>query len=80
MKIFSIKRMIGLAAVAGAVAYARKNGGFKNAFNQLVKKGEAFAKDISAKQKQPAESMSGFKSEPATTSSSSYIKNGYDTH
>ena len=38
MKIFSIKRVLGLAAIGGAVAYARKHGGFKNAFKGLVQK------------------------------------------
>jgi hypothetical protein len=38
MKIFSIKRLIGLAAVYGAVNYAKKNGGAKAAFEGLVGK------------------------------------------
>jgi hypothetical protein len=44
MKIFTIKRVLGAAAIYGAVLYARKHGGAKNAFNELLGK----AKDVTA--------------------------------
>ncbi len=47
MKIFGIKRILGLAAIYGAVQYAKKNGGAKNAFNGLLDK----AKDLAGKVK-----------------------------
>ena len=48
MKIFSLKRILGLAAIGGAVAYARKHGGFQNAFSELKVK----ANDLIAKGKE----------------------------
>ncbi len=47
MKIFGIKRILGLAAIYGAVQYAKKNGGAKKAFNGLLDK----AKDLAGKVK-----------------------------
>ena len=45
MKIFSIKSVIGLAAIGGVAAYVRKQGGFRNAFDKLLaKKDELLAK------------------------------------
>jgi len=38
MKLFSIKRLVGLGAVYAAVQYARRHGGAKNAFNELLGK------------------------------------------
>ena len=38
MKLFSIRRLIGLGAIYGAVQYARRHGGPKNAFNELLGK------------------------------------------
>lgn len=38
MKLFSIKRLIGLGAVYAAIQYARRHGGPKNAFNELLGK------------------------------------------
>lgn len=38
MKIFSIKRLLGLAALYGAAQYAKKHGGARNAFNGLLDK------------------------------------------
>ncbi len=38
MKLFSIKRLIGLGAIYAAVQYARRHGGAKNAFNELLGK------------------------------------------
>ena len=46
MKIFSIKRLIGLGAIYGAVQYARKHGGAKNAFNGLLDKAKDFAAGV----------------------------------
>ena len=37
MKIFSVKRMLGLAAIAGVAIYVRKHGGIKNTFDQLLR-------------------------------------------
>ncbi|MBA3453203.1 MAG: hypothetical protein H0T42_08935 [Deltaproteobacteria bacterium] len=38
MKIFSIRNMLGLAAVYGASQYAKKHGGFRPAFEGLLAK------------------------------------------
>jgi hypothetical protein len=38
MKIFSIRNLLGVAAVYGAVQYAKKNGGARNAFEGLLAK------------------------------------------
>ncbi len=43
MKIFGIKRILGLAAIYGAVQYAKKNGGARNAFNGLLDKAKELA-------------------------------------
>ena len=37
MKIFSVRRIIGLAAIAGTVMYVRKHGGIRNAFDHLMR-------------------------------------------
>lgn len=48
MKIFSIKNLLGIAAIGGVVAYARKQGGFKKAFESLIaKKEEVLARPAS---------------------------------
>ncbi len=66
MKILSIKRLLGLAAVYGAVQYARKNGGAKNAFNGLLDK----AKDLAGQVKDQVGSIaSDVKSEASPESS-----------
>ncbi len=70
MKIFSIKRMIGLAAVGGAVAYARKNGGFKNVFNQLMTKKD----ELLAKVNQTGQNAQDTMQTPAVNPVSSYGK------
>ncbi|MDB4963787.1 MAG: hypothetical protein JWP01_3786 [Myxococcales bacterium] len=49
MKLFSIKRLIGLAAVYGAVNYAKKNGGAKAAFEGLVGKAKEALNAANAK-------------------------------
>ncbi len=46
MRILSIRNLLGAAAVYGAVQYARKNGGFQNAFQQLSGKIRQAAKDL----------------------------------
>jgi hypothetical protein len=38
MKIFSVRNMIGLAAIGLGYAYVRKQGGFKAAFNKIASK------------------------------------------
>ena len=43
MKVLSFKRLVGLAAIGGAYAYARKHGGFKNAFDHLMSKKDELA-------------------------------------
>jgi hypothetical protein len=49
MKIFSVKRMLGLAAIGGAIAYARKHGGFKQAFNDLMAKKDDLLRQVKDK-------------------------------
>ena len=38
MKIFSIRNLLGVAAIYGAAQYAKKNGGARNAFEGLLAK------------------------------------------
>ena len=38
MKIFSLRNMVGLAAIYGAAQYAKKHGGVRNALTGLVDK------------------------------------------
>jgi hypothetical protein len=38
MKLFSIKRLIGLGAIYAGIQYARRHGGPRNAFNELLGK------------------------------------------
>ena len=49
MKVFSFRNIIGLAAIGGAYAYAKKHGGFKNAFDNLMQKKDELVKDLGAK-------------------------------
>ena len=56
MKIFTIKRVLGLAAIGGAVAYAQKHGGFKNAFKGLVAKKDELLKETAESTTLPATS------------------------
>ena len=44
MKMLSLKNLLGLGAIGGALYYARKNGGIENAFNGLLAKARG-AKD-----------------------------------
>ena len=44
MKMLSLKNLIGLGAIGGAMYYARKNGGFGNLWNQITAKAKE-AKD-----------------------------------
>jgi len=46
MKVFSFRNIVGLAAIGGAYAYAKKHGGFKNAFDHLMKKKDELVKDF----------------------------------
>ena len=68
MKIFSLKRIIGLAAIGGAVAYARKHGGFKAAFDDLKVK----ANDLVAKGKEQLEANKPAAAASSNVSGSSY--------
>lgn len=43
MKLFSIKRIIGLGALYGAIQYARRHGGPRNALNELLGKAKNLA-------------------------------------
>ena len=61
MKIFSIKRVIGLAAIYGAVRYAHKHGGAKNALDELLGKAKKMAGGVK-------NDLSGVTANPATTS------------
>src|SRR4051812_242676 len=72
MKILSIKRLIGLAAVYGAVQYARKHGGPKNAFNELLGK----AKDLAGQVKDEVGNVAGT-SDVSSTSSGIGSKSTY---
>ncbi len=38
MKLFSIRNLLGVAAIYGATQYAKKNGGFRPAFEGLLAK------------------------------------------
>ena len=49
MKILTFKRLLGLAAIGGAVQYARKHGGFQNAWTELKGKARDFGKELSGK-------------------------------
>ena len=69
MKIFSIKRMLGLAAIYGAVQYARKNGGAKSAFNGLLDKAKDFASGLKNEVGSVADSSSTSASSPYASSS-----------
>lgn len=65
MKIFSIKRLLGLAAIYGGVQYARKHGGAKNAFNGLLEK----AKDLATGVKNEVSSVASDGSSSSSASS-----------
>jgi hypothetical protein len=41
MKVFSLKKMIGLAAIVGIVQYARKQGGFRPMIENLMNKAKS---------------------------------------
>ncbi len=49
MRMLSLKNLIGLGAIGGAMYYARKHGGFKNAFNELVGKAKEAKADVIGK-------------------------------
>lgn len=69
MKIFSIKRLLGLAAIYGGVQYARKHGGAKNAFNELLGKAKDFASGVK-------QEVSSVASDASKSSSSGYTGSG----
>jgi hypothetical protein len=49
MKIFSVKRMLGLAAIGGAIAYVRKHGGVKQAMEDLKAKKDDLLRQAKAR-------------------------------
>lgn len=49
MQIFSFKRLLGLAAIYGAVRYVRANGGAKAVFDNLSTKARGMMDDAKAK-------------------------------
>ena len=83
MKIFSIRNLLGVAAIYGASQYAKKNGGFRPAFEGLlakvknaanVKKEELIGRSHDASADQSASSKStGYES------GGSYSGGGYST-
>ncbi len=74
MKIFGIKRILGLAAIYGAVQYAKKNGGAKNAFNGLLEK----AKDLAGKVKDEVGQVASKSSQAGDLSSASVAREPAD--
>lgn len=80
MKIFSIRNLLGVAAIYGASQYAKKNGGFRPAFEGLlakvkdaasIKKDELIGRAHDAVDEKPAQST-GYES-------GSYGGGGYST-
>jgi hypothetical protein len=77
MKI-SFKTMVGLAAIGGAVAYARKHGGAKQAFNHLMAKKDELVKKAQAKKSEMnARSTS---EDVGYSGSSGYTSGGFERH
>jgi hypothetical protein len=74
MKI-SFKRMLGLAAIGGAIAYARKHGGFKNAFYELKEKVLAKKDELAAK---ASTANAGTTSQASNISGTAYTGGGND--
>lgn len=71
MKIFSIRNLLGVAAIYGAAQYAKKNGGARNAFEGLLAKVKDAAnskKDELIGRAHDASVSSGQSVEPATKS------------
>ena len=52
------RTILGLAAIGGAYAYARKHGGFKPAFDHLMKKKDELVKDLNTGTNRMTEPMS----------------------
>jgi hypothetical protein len=61
MKLFSIKTMLGMAAVGGAIMYVRQQGGLQKAFDNLMGKKDELLASIDVK---PASTRSQSGSEP----------------
>jgi hypothetical protein len=38
MKVFTLRNLVGLAALGGAYAYTRKHGGVRNTYDELLRK------------------------------------------
>ena len=51
------RTILGLAAIGGAYAYARKHGGFKNAFDHLMQKKDELVKDFNTSTTKMTEPM-----------------------
>jgi hypothetical protein len=64
MRMLSLKSLIGLGAIGGAVYYARKNGGFKNVFNQIVGKARQAKDEVIGKAHEATQSYSSNRSMP----------------
>ena len=67
MKIFSIKNVLGLVAIGGVVAYVRKHGGFKKAFQGLIaKKDEILGEKTETSTAQPETATTSPGTKPST--------------
>lgn len=79
MKIFSIRNLLGVAAIYGASQYAKKNGGFRPAFEGLLAK----VKDAASIKKDElvGRAHDAVDQKPASTGyeSGSYGGGGYST-
>jgi hypothetical protein len=57
------RSILGIAAIGGAYAYARKHGGFKNAFDHLMAKKDELVKEFgnkTTKMTEPAPMSTGY--------------------
>ena len=66
MKIFTLRNILGAAAIYGVVQYAKKHGGFANAYNELLGK----AKELGQRAETSVARDSSTTSQGATSSSS----------
>jgi hypothetical protein len=49
MKLFNVRNLLGLAAIGGAYAYARKHGGVKKTFDHLMQKRDELMQKMNEK-------------------------------
>ncbi|MBX3154408.1 MAG: hypothetical protein KF773_00285 [Deltaproteobacteria bacterium] len=54
-----LRTLFGLAAIGGAIAYARKHGGFKNAFHELMQMKDDFVRNLASRADQAVSDRSG---------------------